>query len=62
MSKKDNDFCIKFYTVGIAIYSFHLLIYNLGNYFRVKPIYSFFPLTVIPFFIDFFNVFKFFNI
>ena len=47
MCKKDNNFCIKFYTVGIAIYSFHLLIYNLGYYYRVKPSYSFFPFFLI---------------
>ena len=47
MCKKDNNFCIKFYTFGIAIYSFHLLINNLGNYYKVKPAYSFFPFILI---------------
>ena len=49
MHKDNIAFCIWFYTYGILIYLYHLFIYNLGKYYRIKPIYSILPFILIIF-------------
>ena len=47
MYKKDRDLCIYFYSVGVVIYSYFLILYNLGEFYRSKPIYTLFPFILI---------------
>ena len=47
MHQKDVSLCNYFYTIGIWIYLYHLFIYNLGNFDRIKPTYSIFPFILI---------------
>lgn len=47
MCQKDNDFCINFYSVGIGLYSYYLLVYNLGNFYKIRPTYAIFPFVLI---------------
>ena len=47
MCQKDNDFCIKFYILGIGLYSYYLLVYNLGKFYKIKPTFAIFPFVII---------------
>jgi hypothetical protein len=47
MCKKDNKFCIKFYTIGISFFIYYLIIDNLGEFYKRKPPYSIFFFVLI---------------
>ena len=47
MCKEDKIFCISFYLQGTIIYSFYLLMKNLGKFYRIKCSYSIFPFIII---------------
>ena len=47
MYQKDNDFCIRLYTSGIVLYSYYLIVYNLGKFYKIKPTFAIFPFVII---------------
>ena len=40
MYQRDIDFSKFFYSLGVGIYFYHLLIHYFGKYYRIKPLYS----------------------
>ena len=47
MCKKDKNFTINFYTFGIIIYSYYILVHSLGKFHRIKPSYAISPFIII---------------
>jgi len=47
MCKKDNIYCISFYTIGISFFIYYLIIDNLGEFYKRKPPYSIFFFVLI---------------
>lgn len=47
MPPEDKQFCISFYFYGIMIYSYHLLIYNIGKFYRIKASFLIFPFIIV---------------
>lgn len=43
MYLKDKQYCISFYFYGVIIYSYYLLIYSIGKFYRIKNSFSIFP-------------------
>ena len=47
MCKKDNKFCITFYSFSTVIYSYYLLFFNFGEFYRIKPTHAILPFILI---------------